>query len=95
MFFDGDISKIKEALRWSNPYLWLLKTLEDNGGCLYFGALSEKLHNSLINDPKPYRKDVKQMLAFLLEMVANLEMEEVIIDRPNYSQRVRLSTETS
>lgn len=89
--FDGDVSKIKEALRWSNPYLWLLKILDDNGGCLFFGALTEKLHNSLINDPKPYRKDVKQMLSALLEIITTLEMEEVVIDRPNYSQRVRLS----
>ncbi len=89
--YDGDKSKIKEAFRWSNAYLWLLNTVKDNGGYMYFGALSEKLHNALVSDPKPYRKDVKVMLSNLLSMIEILEMEEITIDRPNYSQRVSLA----
>lgn len=88
--YDGDKAKIKEAFRWSNPYLWLLKILEDNEGCLYFGALSERLHNALVSDPKPCRKDVKVILANLLSLIDELEMEEIKLDRPNHSQRVRL-----
>ena len=88
--YDGDIEKFKEAFRWSNAYLWLLTALKENGGCLYFGALTEKLHNTLISDPKPYRRDVKQMLANLLSLIDKLSMEEIVIDRPNYSQRASL-----
>ena len=88
--YDGDIEKFKESFRWSNAYLWLLTALKENGGCLYFGALTEKLHNTLISDPKPYRRDVKQMLANLLSLIDKLNMEEIVIDRPNYSQRVSL-----
>lgn len=88
--YDGDIKKFKESFRWSNAYLWLLTTLKENEGCLYFGALTEKLHNALISDPKPYRRDVKQMLANLLSLIDKLSMEEIVIDRPNYSQRVSL-----
>lgn len=88
--YDGDKTKIKEAFRWSNVYLWLLNTLKVNGGYMYFGALSERLHNVLVSDPKPYRKDVKVMLSNLLSMIEILEMEEITIDRPNYSQRVSL-----
>ncbi|MBR1597388.1 MAG: hypothetical protein IJ661_00580 [Lachnospiraceae bacterium] len=80
----------RELFRWSNAYLWLLDTLEQNDGCLYFGELSEKLHNALVSDPKPYRKDVKILLANLLKLVDRLNMDEVVIDRPNYSQRVRV-----
>ena len=90
--FTGDTEKFKEAFRWSNAYLWLMTTLEENEGCMYFGSLTEKLHNAMISDPKPYRKDVKLMLANLLRLIEELEMEEIIIDRPNYSQRVRLAT---
>ena len=57
---------------------------------MYFGALSEKLHNALVSDPKPYRRDVKQMLTNLLSLCNQLGMEEIVIDRPNYSQRVKL-----
>lgn len=89
--YRGNIESLKESFRWSNVYLWLIRTLEENGGCLYFGKLSELLHNAMISDPKPYRRDVKLMLANLLKLVNKLEMEEIIIDQPNYSQRVSLN----
>lgn len=85
----GDIQKLRESFRWSNAYLWLLTILKESEEGLYFGELSQKLHNALISDPKPYRRDVKLMLANLLNLVEKLEMGEVVIDRPNYSQRVR------
>lgn len=88
--YTGDKGKFRESLRWSNAYLWLLGMLKANGGCMFFGAISEQLHNTLISDPKPYRRDVKHMLANLLELIQKLEMDEIVIDRPNYSQRVRL-----
>ncbi len=88
--YNGDIVKFKEFFRWSNAYLWLLAILKENKGCLYFGTLAEKLHNILISDPKPYRRDVKQMLANLLSLIDKLGMEEIVIDRPNYSQRISL-----
>lgn len=89
--FSGDFDKLKEAFRWSNAYLWLLTVLKENEGCLYYGALSEKLHDAMISDPKPYRRDVKKMLSNLLLLVQKLNMEEIVIDRPNYSQRIRLT----
>ena len=88
--YDGNIDKFKESFRWSNVYLWLLTTLKENDGCLYFGTLTEKLHSTLVSDPKPYRRDVKQMLANLLGLIDKLGMEEIVIDRPNYSQRISL-----
>ena len=90
--YSGDINTFKEVFRWSNSYLWLLNQLKNNNGEMYFGALTDKLHDALITDPKPYRRDVKQMLANLLDLIGRLKMNEVIIDRPNHSQRVRLTT---
>ena len=89
--YEGDKEKLKEVFRWSNAYLWLKETLKENDGCLYFGGITEKLHNVLVSDTKPFRRDVKQMLSNLLKMINELEMEDIVIDRPNYSQRVRLS----
>lgn len=86
---------LKDSFRWSNAYMWLLNSLEECGGCMYFGELSAKLHNALVTDPKPYRKDVKKMLANMLALITTLQMEEVIVDRPNYSQRVRLRETTN
>ena len=88
--YNGDVSLLKESFRWSNSYLWLLTVLKENDGCMYFGSITEKLHNSLVSDPKPYRKDVKQLLANMLNLIEVLDMDEIVVDRPNYSQRVRL-----
>ena len=88
--FDGNKKKLKEKFRWSNVYIWLINTLRECGDCMYFGELSEKLHNTVVSDPKPYRRDIKQMLANLLRLIDELEMEEIVIDRPNISQRVTL-----
>ena len=89
IIFEND-EKMKESLRWSNAYLWLLNVLKDHNGCMYFGELSSELHNAVVSDPKPYRKEVKMLLANLLELIQSLEMNEIIIDRPNYSQRIQL-----
>lgn len=89
--YSGDIDKLKDSFRWSNAYLWLVNVLKENDGCIYFGALSEKLHNAMISDPKPYRRDIKVMLTNLLNLIDALQMEEISVDRPNYSQRIRLT----
>lgn len=84
----GDKEVIKNSLRWSPAYLWLLDQLEEKNGEIYFGELSARLHNALVTDPKPYRKDVKALLANLLQMIVSLDMPEVGVDRPHHSQRV-------
>ena len=62
----------------------------NNNDCMYFGQLTAELHDALVEDPKPYRKDVKTLLANLLAWTQALRMEEVVIDKPSHSQRVRL-----
>lgn len=84
-----DTETMKDKLRWSNAYLWLLNVLKNKSGEVYFGELSAEMHNSLVEDPKPYRKDVKVLLANLLSLIEAWDMEEIRIDRPNYSQRIR------
>ena len=89
--FNGDLSELKEKFRWSNAYLWLLQVLRKNNCCMYFGQLSAELHNTLVSDPKPFRKDVKIRLSNLLGWCENLSMPEIKIDIPNHSQRIRLT----
>ena len=72
-------------------YLWLKEELKkkDNHE-LYFGEATALLHNVLLNDPKPYRKEVKDLLSNLLSWITALDCEEIVVDRPNHSQRIRL-----
>lgn len=86
----SSIQEIKAAFRWSKAYLWLCDTLANNNNELYFGSISEMLHNVLVNDPKPYRKEVKELQQNMLNWIIELGMEAISIDRPNYSQRIIL-----
>jgi len=47
---------------------WLIGVVKENDG-INFGGLTARLHNSLLNDPKPYRRDVKSLVATLIEWV--------------------------
>lgn len=81
---------IREELRWSNSYMWLIQQLEDNNGCLYFGELSSLLHDDLVCTPAPRRREVKILLSDLVYLADELDMEEIVVDRPQHSQRIRL-----
>lgn len=88
---DASIEEMKIAFCHSNGYKWLKKLLSENGNEMYYGAVSAALHNAIMNDPKPYRKDVKIYLSNMLNWIIELDIKEIVIDRPNYSQRIRLN----
>lgn len=90
-FPGADQDEIKKAFRESKCFQWLMKLLsEQEHNEIYFGAASAALHSVILNDPRPYRKEVKILLANLLNWISVLDMEEIGIDRPNYSQRIFL-----
>jgi len=84
--------QIKHNFLNSRPYLWLLEHLKQFEGEIYFGKLTELLHNDLFDDPKPYRRDVKQLLSNLLGWISSLNLSEIVIDQPNHSQRIRFNS---
>lgn len=82
---------LREKFRWSKAFLWLYSTVSSKSTKeIYFGELSSCLHNALINDPKPYRKDVKDLLINLLGWVEFFDFDFIKIDKPNHSQRVTI-----
>ncbi len=84
--------ELKQAFRWSKAFLWLYNYVSScPDKTSYFGGVTAALHNALINDPKPYRKEVKDLLANTLGWIKALEIEDIIIDVPNYSQRIRVN----
>ena len=86
-----DSGALARAFKGTRIFRWLSHTLKASEGELYFGALTERLHNTLLDDPVVYRRDVKTVLQTLLQWCQLLEAAGVIVDRPNHSQRVRLS----
>jgi hypothetical protein len=82
---------MREAFLASRSWRWLIETLRGSeNSTLYFGALSQRLHASLIDDPAPYRQEVKGLLSNLLAFAEVFGEQSLLIDRPSHSQRVRL-----
>jgi hypothetical protein len=94
-FLDLNISLQKEELREaflnSKIYKWLIQVLsnEPREG-IYFGKLTVRLHDALIDDPPKYRREVKDYLINLISWVKNLAAAEITIDVPNHSHRLKL-----
>ena len=84
-------TEISNCFKRTKVYSWLLRNLESSKDAeLYFGELSAKLHSALLDDPGPYRRNVKEYLSELLAYCSIYASDNIIVDRPNYSQRVRL-----
>ena len=88
-----DDLQVKESFRNSNIYIWLINILKDKEGVMCFGELSSKLHNSLVEDPKPYRKDIKLFLKNIVIFIKKYGIDEIIVDKPNYSERFQIKGE--
>ncbi|ARK22057.1 hypothetical protein [Sporosarcina ureae] len=82
----SDIQLVRERLLKLKCYKWFINAFERE---IYFGNLSSKLHNAMIDNPEIYRSEVKVLLSNLLNWIKELQIEEVLVDRPNYSQRIR------
>lgn len=70
---------------------WLIKILkESENNELFFGSLTQALHDDLKDDPTPYRKDVKSLVQNMLTYCEVYMRDRIEITRPNYSQKIRL-----
>ncbi len=86
-----DKDKIKQGFLNSKVYKWLIDLLKKQQNKeIYFGNLSSTIHNSLLDDPRPYRKDVKILQKNLYNFLKNLNLDNILLDRPNISERIRL-----
>lgn len=70
---------------------WLISKLKDAPEKeLYYGFLTKQLHDDLMDDPEPYRRDVKNLLSNLLAYVEKYLEDTIEISRPSHSQRIKL-----
>ena len=78
------------AFENSKSVRWLYSLIKSQPSQeIYFGAITAALHDVLLNEPKPYRRAVKELLSNLLNWIVDLDVLELQVDRPGYSQRVR------
>jgi hypothetical protein len=91
LFAATSINSFSTAFVRSTCFQWLLGTLEDEPEKMaYFGKLTHLLHEALLDDPAPYRRDVKTLLSNLLLYAGQFAKEQIRVDRPNQSMRVTL-----
>jgi hypothetical protein len=79
-------AKISKNYRESNSFRWLNSILM-NEESVSFGYVSSRLHSAILDDPTPYRKDIKKLVSNLFSWFDILYDYEVF--RPNYSQVLR------
>ena len=73
----------------SDIFRWLKKQIQKKDNkTFFFGELSELIHNSLFDDPRPYRKEVKQLQKNLLDFIKFFKIDGFEFDRPNYSEKI-------
>ncbi|MDP3025914.1 MAG: phospholipase D-like domain-containing protein [candidate division Zixibacteria bacterium] len=64
-----NFEEISRSFETSTVIKWLEKTLI---GRKSFGELSKEIHDSLLDDPKPYRKEVKELQKNLFNWITKL-----------------------
>lgn len=83
--------QIKKLFCKSKCYSWLKQAIAKKDiKEIYYGELSVLLHNALISDPPAYRKEIKTWLSNIIAWVEFYCADTMQVDRPNYSQRIRL-----
>ena len=86
-----DKNKIRQGFSESKVYKWLINLLKKQKNReIYFGNLSSIIHNSLLDDPRPYRKNVKDLQINLYNFLKTLNLEKILLDKPNVSERIKL-----
>lgn len=84
---------IRNAFLKTRTWHWLKNKLNSTPNKeMYYGQLTQELHNSFLDDPAPYRKNVKSLLSNLLQWTTSLANDFVVTDRPNHSERIRLKS---
>lgn len=74
-----------KLVRWLEGLL--LKKVDRS---VFFGELSAALHDALLDDPRPYRVEVKQLVSNLLSWIEAAALPQFKIDTPRHSQRIVL-----
>lgn len=89
LFRANTLDQLATGFRAANCFRWLIDTVStEPDRFVFFGRLTERLHSSLLDDPKPYRKDVKGLVSNLITYSAKLAPDMLQYDRPNYSERL-------
>jgi len=72
----GD-ENLRAQFRQTRVYNWLRYQIRD-AESLNYGGLTHRLHNSLFDDPLPYRKEIKEFVSVLFRWMEFMETDYVV-----------------
>ncbi len=81
-------TNLQNAYRRSPGFKWLNQILLERGS-VSFGGITAELHDYLIDDPKPYRKDVKEFIKIIYDWAKFMD-DEFVVTRPRHSEILSL-----
>jgi len=94
--FDVDVDILRAKFTELKLTKWLKnQLLKEESKSLRFGALSSCLHDALLNDPRPYRKEVKDFQANLFNWLRYLDLPELSLTKYNVSESISLKDDSS
>jgi hypothetical protein len=84
-----DITEVtlKRAFKRTRLYRWLTSILSQDN--LRFGGVTAKLHSAILDDPKPYRVDIKNYNQIIFKWAEFLD-EDFCVFQPNHTQVLSL-----
>jgi len=84
-------NELNKSFLESKIFNWLLKKIEiEDNKEIYFGRLSAIIHDGLVDDPKPYRQDVKLLQSNLYSYIKYFKPKNILCDQPNFSERIKI-----
>jgi len=83
---------VVELLLDTKIYKWLNAVILKNGGSISFGGVTAALHSALLDDPAPYRSEVKVLVQNLFSWISIVGPKSSGIEcvKPNHAQVLRL-----
>ena len=87
---DINEESLKRAFKRLRLYRWIRTILEEDS--LSFGGVTARLHSAILDDPKPYRIDIKTYNRTLFQWAEFMD-DDFEVSRPNYSQVLSLKSE--
>lgn len=73
-----DSTELERQFRKTRLYQWVIYQLNEHKE-MRFGSVSAQLHNSLLDDPVPYRKEVKEFVSVLFGWLQYLDHEFSVV----------------
>jgi hypothetical protein len=73
-------------------YKWLNAVIMKNGGSMSFGGVTAALHNALLDDPTPYRSEVKKLVQNIFSWISIVGVNRSGIEliKPNHAQVLKI-----